>query len=122
MFLRNLFYLGCNSLSNQHWNWCLYCLFSLLLKKKMLLILSLVQVLSAIALKQRFNEYSSTAIINVKSQTDRYQKSNLFKNNNKTLCPLSVNGFQLSQDYKVSTRAQFILHHLVPRSFWYSFN
>ena len=24
---------GCNNLNNQHWNWCLFCLFSLVLTK-----------------------------------------------------------------------------------------
>ena len=34
MFLHNLCYLGCNSLSNQHWIWCIYWLVSLVLKKR----------------------------------------------------------------------------------------
>ena len=29
----NFCYLGCSSLSNQHWDWCLFCLFSLVVKK-----------------------------------------------------------------------------------------
>ena len=33
MFLHNLCCLGCNSLRNQHWNWCLFCLFLLVLNR-----------------------------------------------------------------------------------------
>ena len=39
-----------NNVHSQHWNWYLFCLFSLVLKK-MLLVLSLVLILN-----QRFNE------------------------------------------------------------------
>ena len=65
MFLHNFCCLGCNSLSNQHCIWCLFCLFSLVVKKKILLVLSLASVLI-----QLFNK-----LINEKSQTNKDQKS-----------------------------------------------
>ena len=65
MFLHNLCCFGSNSLSNQHWNWCLFCLFLLVLEK-ILLVLSLVPVLNENALKQQFNE-----LIKMKNQTNR---------------------------------------------------
>ena len=34
IFLHNLCYLDCNNLNNQHWNWCLFRLFSLVFKKR----------------------------------------------------------------------------------------
>ena len=34
LFSNNLCCLGCNDLSNQHWNWCLFYLFSLILEKR----------------------------------------------------------------------------------------
>ena len=43
----------------------------------MLHVLSLVQVLNGIPLKQRFNKCNSIELINGKSQANRDQKSNL---------------------------------------------
>ena len=67
MFLHNLCYLGCNSLNNQHCNWCLFYLQiheSLVLKKHAIGL--------APVLKQQSNE-----LINGKRQANRYQKLNL---------------------------------------------
>ena len=66
MFLHNLCCLGCNSLNNQRWNWCLFSLFLFCLKK-ILLVLSLVPVL-----KQEFNE-----LITETSQRNKHQKSSI---------------------------------------------
>ena len=71
ILLRNLCYLGCNSFSNQHWNWWLFCLFLLVLKK------SLAPELNGVALKQQFNEWNSIELINGKSRTNRDKKSDL---------------------------------------------
>ena len=72
MLLHNLCYLG----SNQHWNWCLFCLFSLALNK-MLVVLRLAYVLNGTALKQQFNKCNSIELICGKSQTNRDQKIEL---------------------------------------------
>ena len=40
----------------------------------------------------------------------------------KTLWPLFMDAVQLSQGYRATTRRQFTFYHLVPRSFWYSFD
>ena len=53
-----------NKFYNKRWNWYLFCLFSLVRKKKMLLVLRLVP-----AIKQQFDE-----LINGKSQTNKDQK------------------------------------------------
>ena len=59
VFLHNLRYLGCNSLNNQHWNWCLFYLriYESLVTGKMFFVLSLVPVL-----KQQFNENENLPI------------------------------------------------------------
>ena len=40
----------------------------------------------------------------------------------KTLWPLFMDGAQLSQGYRATTRRQFTFYHLVPRGSCYSFN
>ena len=72
MFLHSLCYL-----SNQHWSWCLFCLFLLILKKKDITFIKFGTLLNGIALKQQFNECNSIELINGKSQTNRDQKCNL---------------------------------------------
>ena len=71
-FLHTVHCVVSNNLHNRHWNWHLFCLFALALKK-MLLVLSLVLVL-----KQQFIKFSFIKLINGRSQTNRDQKSNLF--------------------------------------------
>ena len=44
----------------------------------------------------------------------------IFVLNLKTLWPLFMDGVQLCQGYKTTTRRQFTFYHSVPRSSWYS--
>ena len=39
----------------------------------------------------------------------------------KTLSPLFMDGFQLSQSYRATSRGQFSFFHLIPRNSWQSF-
>ena len=69
MFLRNLYCLGCNNLNNQHWNRCLFCLFSFVFKKKMLLMIKNWVLKKVLII--------SIELTNGKSQTNIDQKLNL---------------------------------------------
>ena len=40
----------------------------------------------------------------------------------KTLWPLFMDGVQLPQDYRATTRRKFTFYHKVPRNSWYSFD
>ena len=58
-------------------------------------------------------EFSKSSIL------DSIFQHNFFE---KDLSPLFIDGVQLSQSYRTTTRRQFTFYHLVPRISWYSFD
>ena len=66
-FLHTLHCVIFGNFYNKHWNCCLFCLFSLIFKKNMMLVIYLIPIL-----KQQFIEF-----INGRSQRSECQKSNL---------------------------------------------
>ena len=51
-----------------------------------------------------------------------FQQANLVKKLKETLWPLFMDGVQLPQEYRATTRRQFTFYYEVPRNSWHSFD